>query len=74
MQGFVQSLPRPGGNITGFSAYDAPIMGKWLQLLKEVAPGVTRVAVIFNPDTAPYGAVFNRSIEAAASSEATPVM
>jgi putative ABC transport system substrate-binding protein len=37
-------------------------------LLKEVAPGVTRVAVIFNPDTAPYGAVFNRSIEAAASS------
>ena len=68
VQGFVQSLPRPGGNITGFSAYDAPIMGKWLQLLKEVAPGVTRVAVIFNPDTAPYGAVFNRSIEAAASS------
>src|SRR5262249_39829594 len=49
-QGFVQSLARPGGNITGFSAWDAPIMGKWLQLLKVVAPSVTRVAVIFNPD------------------------
>jgi putative tryptophan/tyrosine transport system substrate-binding protein len=65
-QGFVQSLARPGGNITGFSAYDAPIMGKWLQLLKEVAPGVKWVTVMFNPDTAPYGALFYSSIEAAA--------
>ena len=67
-QGFVQSLSRPGGNITGFSAFDAPMMGKWLQLLKEVAPRVTRVAVIFNPDIAPYAALFNRAIEAAAPS------
>ena len=37
-QGFVESLARPGGNITGFTAYDAPLMGKWLQLLKEIAP------------------------------------
>jgi ABC-type uncharacterized transport system substrate-binding protein len=66
-QGFVQSLPRPGGNITGFSAYDAPIMGKWLQFLKEIAPDVTRVAVIFNPDTAPFAPLYNRAIEAAAS-------
>jgi putative ABC transport system substrate-binding protein len=66
--GFVQSLARPGGNITGFSAYDAPMMGKWLQLLKEVAPSVTRVAVIFNPDTAPLAPVFNRAIQAAAPS------
>jgi len=44
--GFVQGLARPGGNITGFSAYDAPIMGKWVQLLKEIAAGVVRVAVI----------------------------
>jgi putative ABC transport system substrate-binding protein len=66
--GLVQSLARPGGNITGFSAYDAPIMGKWLQALKEVAPRVTRIAVIFNPDTAPYAASFNREIEAAALS------
>ncbi len=57
--GFVQSLARPGGNITGFSAFDAPMMGKWLQLLKEIAPGVTRVAVIFNPDTAPFASLFN---------------
>jgi putative tryptophan/tyrosine transport system substrate-binding protein len=66
--GFVQSLAHPGGNITGFSAYDAPMMGKWLQLLKEVAPGVTRVAVIFNPDTAPHAPLFNRAIQAAARS------
>ena len=66
--GFVQSLARPGGNITGFSAFDAAMMGKWLQLLKEIAPGVTRVAVIFNPDTAPYAPLFNRAIEAAAPS------
>jgi putative tryptophan/tyrosine transport system substrate-binding protein len=66
--GFVNSLVRPGGNITGFSAYDAPLMGKWLQLLKEIAPGVTRVAVIFNPDTAPFAPLFNRAIEAAAPS------
>jgi putative tryptophan/tyrosine transport system substrate-binding protein len=65
--GFVQSFARPGGNITGFSSLDAPMMGKWLQLLKEVAPGVTRVAVIFNPDTA-FALLFNRAIEAAAPS------
>jgi len=67
-QGFVQSLARPGGNITGFSAWDAPIMGKWLQLLKEVAPSVTRVAVIFNPDGGTSAAVFNPAIQAAAPS------
>ena len=44
------------------------MMGKWVQLLKEVAPCVTRVAVIFNPDTAPYAALLNRGIEAAAPS------
>jgi len=62
--GFVQSLARPGGNITGFSSYDAAIVGKWLQLLREAAPGVTRVAVIFNPDTA-FAPSFGREIEAA---------
>jgi putative ABC transport system substrate-binding protein len=66
--GLVQSLARPGGNITGFASYDAPIIGKWLQLLKEVAPGVTRVAVIFNPDAAPLAPSLNREIEAAALS------
>ena len=63
-QGFVQSLARPGGNITGFSAADAPLYGKWLQLLKEIAPSVTRVAVIFNPDATPAAVLFNASIDA----------
>jgi putative tryptophan/tyrosine transport system substrate-binding protein len=67
-QGFVQSLARPGGNITGFSVYDAPVMGKWLGLFKEIAPGVKRVVVIFNPDTAPFAKLFNRAIETAAQS------
>jgi putative tryptophan/tyrosine transport system substrate-binding protein len=67
-QDFVQSLAQPGGNITGFSLYDAPLMGKWLQLLKEVAPRVARVVVIFNPATAPYATLLNRAIEAAAPS------
>jgi putative ABC transport system substrate-binding protein len=66
--GFVQSLARPGGNLTGFSVYDAPLVGKWVQLLKEIAPGVTRLAVIFNPDTAPQATLYNRAIEAAAPS------
>jgi putative ABC transport system substrate-binding protein len=65
--GFVQSLARPGGNITGFSSYDAPILGKWLQLLKEVTPSVTRVAVIFNPATA-FSPLPKRAIESAAPS------
>jgi putative ABC transport system substrate-binding protein len=65
--GFVQSLARPGGNITGFSSYDAPMIGKWLQLLKEVAPGVTRAAVIFNADTAAFRPSLDREIETARS-------
>jgi putative ABC transport system substrate-binding protein len=67
-QGFVQSLARPGGNITGFGANDPTLMGKWLQLLKEIAPRVTRVAVIFNPDTALFAPLFNREIDAVAPS------
>jgi len=66
--GMVQSLSRPGGNITGFSGVGSPIVGKWLQLLKDIAPGVTRVAVIFNPDTQPYARFFNSAIEDAAPS------
>jgi putative tryptophan/tyrosine transport system substrate-binding protein len=67
-QGFVQSLARPGGNITGFGANDPTLMGKWLQLLKEIAPAVTRIAVIFNPETALFAPLFNQVIEAAAPS------
>ena len=66
--GLVRSLARPGGTITGFGASETPLMGKWVQLLKEIAPRMTRVAVIFNPDTQPYAASFNRAIMAAAPS------
>jgi putative ABC transport system substrate-binding protein len=49
--GFVDSLARPGGNATGFSIFDYSVGGKWLDLLKQIAPGVTRVAVIRDPAT-----------------------
>ena len=49
--GFVDSLARPGGNATGFSIFDYNIAGKWLELLKQIAPGVTRAAVIRDPAT-----------------------
>jgi len=52
--GFVTSLPRPGGNITGFINVEAAMTSKWLELLREIAPNVKRVAIMFNPDTAPY--------------------
>jgi putative tryptophan/tyrosine transport system substrate-binding protein len=65
-QGFVETLARPAGNITGFTSYYGPILGKWLQLLKEVAPNVERVAAIFNPSTT-FTATFTSEIEAAAS-------
>ena len=65
-QGFVQSLARPGGNVTGFTNFEASIGGKWLQLLKEVDPRIARVAVIYTPQTAPFAGLFLRSVEAAA--------
>jgi putative ABC transport system substrate-binding protein len=52
--GFVASLAHPGGNLTGFMNVDAPMAGKWLELIKEVAPATKRVALIFNPRTSPY--------------------
>ena len=65
-QGFVASVAKPGGNLTGFSAYEFSIGGKWLELLKEIAPGLARIGVMFNPDTSPQSKFFMRSIEAAA--------
>src|SRR5258706_490358 len=53
--GFVESLPRRGGNITGFISQEAAMAGKWLQFFTEIAPAVKRVAIMFNPDTAPGG-------------------
>jgi ABC-type uncharacterized transport system substrate-binding protein len=52
--GFVAGLPRPGGNLTGFIHMEASMGGKWLELLTEIAPGVKRATIMFNPDTAPY--------------------
>jgi putative tryptophan/tyrosine transport system substrate-binding protein len=52
--GFVTSLPRPGGNLTGFSNHDASMVGKWLELLTQIAPGIKRTAMMFNPDMSPY--------------------
>jgi len=49
--GFVDSLARPGGNATGFMLFEYSISGKWLELLKQIAPGVTRVAVLGDPST-----------------------
>src|SRR5271166_1122003 len=66
--GFVAGLAHPGGNITGFTTFEPEMGGKWLEVLKKVAPGVTRVALIFNPATQPAYAMFLRSIEAGAPS------
>jgi putative tryptophan/tyrosine transport system substrate-binding protein len=67
--GFVTSLSRPGGNITGFINSEAAMGAKMLELLTEIAPGIKRVAMIFNPDTAPgRGTYYYRDFEAAARS------
>jgi putative tryptophan/tyrosine transport system substrate-binding protein len=63
-QGFVSSLAHPGGNITGFSFIDFQMVGKWLEMLKEAAPGVSRAILMFNPNTAPHFYVHLRSFEA----------
>jgi putative tryptophan/tyrosine transport system substrate-binding protein len=65
--GIVTNLSMPGGNITGFSSFDSAMAGKWLQILKEILPGIGRVTVMFNPDTAPHS-VFWPALEAAAPS------
>jgi len=64
--GFVQSLGRPGGSVTGFSVFESSVGGKWLALLKEAAPAVSRVSLLFNPETAPFAEGYRRSAEAAA--------
>src|SRR6516165_4828685 len=67
--GFVAGLPHPGGNITGFINAEAEMGGKWLELLKEIAPGIRTVGMMFNPDTAPGGgAYYLDSFKAAARS------
>jgi ABC-type uncharacterized transport system substrate-binding protein len=67
-QGFVASITKPGGNLTGFSMYEFSVGGKWVDLLKEIAPSLVRVAVMFNPDNFTGAKFFMRSVEAAAPS------
>jgi putative ABC transport system substrate-binding protein len=67
-QGLVSNLARPGGNLTGFTNFEFSIGTKWLETLKQLAPRATRVALVFNPDTAPFAGLFQRPVEAAAPS------
>jgi putative ABC transport system substrate-binding protein len=66
-RGFVASLARPGGNATGFTNLEATMGGKWLELLKEIAPRVTRVTTMFNPDSS-FAVLFFRAAESTAQS------
>ena len=66
--GFVASLARPGGNATGFVVTESSLGGKWLELLREIAPRVTRVAALFNPAMAPYAEYYLKPFKAAAPS------
>ena len=73
-QGLVSSLAHPGGNITGFTLIGFfQMVGKWLEMLKEAAPGVSRAVLMFNPDTAPQYYVYLRSFEAEPRSIAVEV-
>jgi putative ABC transport system substrate-binding protein len=68
VSGIVERLDRPGGNITGFANFELALLGKWLELLSEIAPGLKRAAIMFNPDTN-ISSVFNTpSFETAARS------
>jgi ABC-type uncharacterized transport system substrate-binding protein len=67
-QGLASKLVHPGGNVTGFTSFEFSIGTKWLEALKQTAPRVTRVALVFNPQSAPYADLFIRPIESAAPS------
>ena len=67
LSGFVVGVPRPGGNATGFIGLEGSTAGKWLELLKEIAPRVTRVAFLFNPATTPHAEQFLNAFKAAAA-------
>ncbi len=66
--GFVASLPRPGGIVTGFTLVEPTMAAKWVELLKEIAPRINRVAMLFNPATATYADYFLKPFKAAAPS------
>ncbi len=66
-QGLISSLARPGGNITGFTFADFALLGKWLEMLKQIAPGVRKAILLFNPETVPFYPVFLREFGEAPS-------
>jgi putative ABC transport system substrate-binding protein len=66
--GFVASLPRPGGNITGFINIEGSVSGKWIEILKDLAPGASSATLLYNPETAPYFQYYRQPFEAAARS------
>jgi putative tryptophan/tyrosine transport system substrate-binding protein len=68
--GFVASFPRPGGNITGFVNIEGSVSGKWIEVLKDIVPGVNRATLLYNPDTATYFSYYLQPFEAAARSNA----
>jgi putative ABC transport system substrate-binding protein len=66
--GHIASMAKPGGNITGFTFMEMSLIGKWLDMLRQIAPGLTRSALLFNPDTTPYYLPYLREVEAAPAS------
>jgi putative tryptophan/tyrosine transport system substrate-binding protein len=72
--GFVASLPRPGGNITGFINIESSLSGKWIEMLKDIVPRVTRAALMFNPETASHFAYYLQPFEVASRSYAVEPM
>ena len=73
-QGFVQTPARPGGNITGFALEEPSMGGKWVEILREIAPGVGRITVIFNPNSAPFGSLFLPSMQIAHPSSSLEII
>jgi putative ABC transport system substrate-binding protein len=72
--GLVTRLDRPGGNITGFGMLEASFVGKWLELLSDIAPGLKRAGIMFNPDTAPATAFMPLLETAARSLKVVPII
>src|SRR5262249_56400438 len=66
-RGFVPNMARPGGNVTGILNFEFSMGGKWLETLKQVAPAARRVALLFNPETAPFAASFVRVVDGSAT-------
>src|SRR5262249_57288888 len=67
-QGFVTSMARPGGNVTGFTNFEPALAGKWRELLKEIAPPVVQAAFLFHPRTVPYAEIYVNPFKTAAPS------